>query len=112
MKTSIKRLMYWSPRILSICLAIFISLFALDVFSEGYGPGKTVLALLIHLIPTFLIVIMSIIAWYREGIGGILFLALAASYVIMNGWRNWIIPGPIFLIGILFLINRKYGKQD
>jgi len=112
LKTSIKRLMYWSPRILSICLAIFISLFALDVFSEDYSPGETVLALLIHLIPTFLIIIMSIIAWYREGIGGILFIALATSYVIMNGWRNWIIPGPIFLIGILFLVSWKYWKPD
>ena len=108
----IRRLMHWSPRILSICSALFISLFALDVFSEGYGPGETVLAFLIHLIPAFIIVIMSVIAWYREGIGGILFIALAVSYVIMNGWRNLIIPSPLFLIGILFLINRRYKKSD
>jgi hypothetical protein len=37
MNESKRRMLFWTPRLLSILFAIFISLFALDVFGEGYG---------------------------------------------------------------------------
>ena len=37
MNKSVKPVLFWTPRILCILFAIFISLFALDVFGEGYG---------------------------------------------------------------------------
>jgi hypothetical protein len=68
-----KQLLFWTPRILSLLFALFISLFALDVFSEGHGFWKTLLALLMHLIPTAVILIVLAISWNREWVGGILF---------------------------------------
>ena len=32
-----KQLLFWTPRILGILFALFLSMFALDVFGEGYG---------------------------------------------------------------------------
>ena len=32
-----KRVLYWTPRVLGILFALFISIFALDVFGEGYS---------------------------------------------------------------------------
>ena len=55
MNTIAKRVFHWSPRVLSILFALFLSIFALDVFSEGYAFAETILALLMHLIPTALI---------------------------------------------------------
>ena len=52
-----KRLLFWTPRIMCILFAVFVSLFAFDVFGEGYGFWKTLLALLMHLIPTGIILI-------------------------------------------------------
>jgi len=52
-----KRLLFWTPRIMCILFAVFVSLFAFDVFGEGYGFWKTPLALLMHLIPTGIILI-------------------------------------------------------
>ena len=52
----IERLLYWVPRILCILFAAFISLFALDVFGEGYGFWHSVLTLMVHLIPTYIVV--------------------------------------------------------
>jgi hypothetical protein len=37
MKGPVRRLLFWSPRVLCVAFAIFLSLFALDVFSEGLG---------------------------------------------------------------------------
>jgi hypothetical protein len=76
MKESVKRLVFWTPRILCTLFAAFISVFALDVFGEGYGFWETVVALLMHLIPTGVILIVLAIAWRWEWVGGALFTAL------------------------------------
>ena len=62
-----QQLLYWAPRALSIVFAVLSSLFALDVFKEGQGFWVTALALLMHLIPTFLILIVLAVSW-RSGI--------------------------------------------
>ena len=111
MNTTTKRIIFWSPRVLAIFLAIFLSIFALDVFSEGYGFGKTILALIIHLVPTYIIIIALVIAWRWEGFGAILFMALPLIYLVMSRGRSWIISGPMFLVGILFLLNWIYKAQ-
>jgi hypothetical protein len=48
---------------LSILFAMFLSVFSLDVFSEANGFGETILALLMHLIPVDIVVIVLVIAW-------------------------------------------------
>jgi hypothetical protein len=103
-----KRLLFWSPRVLCIAFALFLSMFALDVFSEGLGWWKTILALLIHLIPTALIVVVLVVSWRWEWVGGILYVVLGMLYLIQARHHpDWvlIISGPVFLVGALFLLN-------
>ena len=113
MKFTLKRLLYWAPRILCILFALFISLFALDVFDGRQGFWTTILALLIHLIPTFIIVIVLVLSWSKEWVGGILFIVLAALYVAW-AWSkfSWVtyllVAGPLVVIGTLFLIGWRY----
>lgn len=111
MNTSTKRVLFWAPRVLCILFAVFLSMFALDVFSEGYGIGETILALLIHLVPTFLVVIVLVIAWRWEMVGAIMFIVLALFYIVSSGGESWIISAPLFLVGILFLLNWIYRKK-
>jgi len=116
MNTSTKRLLFWTPRIICIVFAVFISLFALDVFAEGQGILKTIAALLIHLIPTAVILLVLFISWRREWIGAIVFIALAVFYIVM-AWGRFplttylMISGPLFLMGLLFLLNWVYRAQ-
>jgi hypothetical protein len=116
MSTSMKRFLFWSPRILCILFAVFLSLFALDVFGEGLGLGKTILALLMHLIPVYIVIIVLVIAWRWEWVGAILFSALAVFYVVWAWGRfDWsayaAISGPLILVGVLFLFNWIYRTQ-
>ncbi|MFI5174687.1 MAG: hypothetical protein ACHQKY_07515 [Terriglobia bacterium] len=116
MNRPMERLLFWTPRILCILFALFISLFALDVFNEGYGFWKTLLALLIHLIPTGVILIVLAISWRWEWVGGILFPACGLFYLEKVWGRfHWsaylIISGPMFLVGVLFLINWYYKAR-
>ncbi len=113
MNKNLKRVLYWSPRVLSILFAIFISLFALDVIGVGYSFWETVAALLIHLIPTYIVIIVLILAWRWEWIGAFVFIALAFLYFIETGRLDWslFISGPLILIGTLFLFNWLYRAK-
>ena len=64
--------LYWTPRILGIIFAVFISIFALDVFGEYKFP-EVLIALFMHLVPTYLVLGALLVAWKWEKIGGILF---------------------------------------
>ncbi len=116
MTKPVKRSVFWVPRILCILFAIFVSLFAFDVFGEGYSFWKTILALLIHLIPTGIILVVLAVSWRWEWVGAIIFSALGVLYIVMFWGRfKWpvylMMSGPLFLVGFLFLINWLYRKQ-
>ena len=109
------RLLFWAPRAVCILFIAFLSLFALDVFLEGMGFWRTLAALIIHLIPSFVLAGILVLAWRWEWIGAVLFTAAGLIYV-FTVLRNplppatkasWIlvIAGPAFGIGALFLAN-------
>ncbi len=112
------QLLYWAPRALCIAFAIFISLFALDVFEEGRGFWDTTLALLMHLIPTFLLLAVLAVSWRREWIAGIFFPLLGVLYVVwawnrpFGSWSLFLLmAGPLVLTGALFLLNWHYRSE-
>jgi len=45
----LKKFLLWAPRLLAIAFALFLALFALDVFGEGYTGQRLLLALVMHL---------------------------------------------------------------
>ena len=89
--------------------AAFLSMFALDVFGEGCGFWRTILALMVHLIPTGLLLVALLIAWRWEWAGALMFVGLGALYSarVFHHHPGWIltIAGPLFLVGVLFLID-------
>ena len=116
MNTNTKRVLFWTPRILCILFAVFSSVFALDVFGEGYSFWETILALLIHLVPTYIVVIALVIAWRWEWVGAILFLALGVFYIVWTWGRFPLVTyvsmsGPLFLVSALFLLNWVYRAE-
>jgi hypothetical protein len=113
MRPQIKKAIFWTPRLLTILFAIFISVFALDAFAAGGGFQKTLIAFTIHLIPTAIIVTILILSWKREWIGGVIFFLLGIVYAVFAfNHPQWIlfISGPLFVISVLFFIGwfRRY----
>ena len=78
MKVSIK-LIHWLPRIICILAILFISMFALDAFNPEKTIWQQIGDFLIHLIPSFVLIIILIIAWKREFIGGIIFIIVTGK---------------------------------
>lgn len=102
----------WTPRAGLLIFALFISLFALDIFGQGYSLWETVVGLTMHLLPTFTILLVAALAWRWPLVGGIAMLLVAAGFVFIFGgaWNEeWsvylIIVGPQVVIGLLFLAD-------
>ena len=93
-----KKVLYWTPRILSILFIAFISIFALDVF----GKPQWFLALVIHLIPSFILIALTIIAWRHELLGGFAFIAIGLLLLLSFRFELMIISIPAIIIGLLF----------
>lgn len=122
-KSKISKPLYWTPRILALIFAGFLALFSLDVFdpANNYNLFQTILALLIHNIPVFILLIIIWLSWKREIVGGITFILAGFLYIFLMLQNNhfewymlsWIlqISGIAFLIGILFLINWKKKRK-
>ncbi len=102
-----KTTLYWLPRIVSILFILFISAFALDVFSEPNWP----LALFMHLIPSFFLIAITIVAWKNELLGGFLFLLIGFALLIFTHFEALIIGIPAFVIGALFLGKKYFFKN-
>lgn len=110
MRKSADGLIFWAPRALGVLFALFLSLFALDVFTPGISFWKALTALLIHLVPVYVALIALAIAWRWEWVGAILFFSLAVFYLVWTWGRvHWSaklgISGPLALIGLLFLLG-------
>jgi hypothetical protein len=116
-KKSRKDVWFWIPRILTILYILFISVFALDVFDKTSGIWNILLALLINLIPSFILIIILIISWKYELVGGIAFILFGLAYVasvLISGldWRiasSWsmIISIPAIITGIFWIVAWK-----
>ena len=98
MTTLRRRTLFWTPRILAMLYIVFLSMFALDVFSEEHGFWRILVALSIHLIPAFVLIAGLILAWRWEWIGAALYAAAGVVYVAQ-------VLEPIFVIAALFLAN-------
>jgi hypothetical protein len=103
------------PRVLTVSYIAFISLFALDVFESGYGWLKTLIALFMHLIPSFLLIAALVVAWKKPVTGGAHFLILAiiftlwfTTYHVLSSFL--LVSFPLLVIGALFIISGIYKR--
>jgi hypothetical protein len=111
-----KKFLRLAPRILVIIYICFISMFAFDVFAE-YAFPEVLVALFMHLIPSFALLALLAVAWKRPRLGGALFLILAIFFTIFfklyEDFIVFLIIGlPVYTISILFLLNSNDQKTS
>ena len=116
MNKKLMNFIFWAPRFLVICYALFLSLFAMDVFSEGHSLLNTLLALVMHLIPTFFILLILWMAWRWEWIGTVACIGLSVFYPLWTRGEfplatYLIMTGPLMLIGLLFMLGWIYNPR-
>lgn len=124
MKISVKAY-FWGPRILGILAILFVSMFALDAFQPELTIWQQLIDFFMHLIPSFILLAIFLVAWKWELIGGIIFIAIGLILTPlifihnynMNGsvWMSFgvivMITFPFILMGILFILDYKMNKK-
>ena len=125
MKTSIK-IFHWTPRIICILAILFISMFAADSFAPELTFWQQIGGFIMHLIPSFILIALLIVAWKWEYIGGIIFIVIAlglSPFVFMLNYnRNHsvgmslgiilAITFPFVVVGALFIISHYLKKKE
>ena len=125
MKTSI-RIFHWLPRIICILAILFISVFAADAFAPGLTIWQQLGAFFIHLIPSFILVAVLILAWKWEKIGGAIFILLGlglSPFIFQHNYEMnqsigmslgiiLMITFPFVIVGILFIVSNFMKKRD
>ena len=115
---------YWLPRIICILAILFISMFAADAFEPGLTIWQQLGAFFMHLIPSFILLVILILAWYKELLGGIIFIIIGlvlTPFIFNHNYKMnesvWMSLGiimtitfPFILVGILFIVSHKLKK--
>jgi hypothetical protein len=126
MKMSVK-LFHWFPRIICILAILFVSLFATDAFATGLTIWQQLGAFFMHMIPSFILAAILIVAWKWELIGGIILagigLVMSPFIFMLNHGRNHFSVGasigivlmitfPFIVAGILFILSHNLKKKN
>jgi len=123
--TTKEKIILWLPRLLCIGAILFVSMFALDAFEPGMPFGQQILNFTMHLIPSFVLLLLLWIAWKKPYLGGILFavagIVMSPFVYTLNYNRNhsfWIsssiilmITVPFIVIGILFIMSHFQNRR-
>lgn len=107
----------WVARVLAVLYALFIGLFALDVWGMEGTFGEKLGGFLIHLTPVYILIVLTIIAWRWPLIGGALFLLCAVVFTLFFNWfGEWqlllLMAGPLVVIGVLFLTDGWWRREQ
>lgn len=111
------KILYWFPRILAILSILFMLMFSLDSFGGDNPPGKQILGFLMHNIPVFVLIIVLVIAWKREIIGGALFIiaffALGIFFKSFSGnTASLLIIAPFLVAGAMFILHDVLSSRS
>jgi hypothetical protein len=120
------KILHWAPRIICIAAILFVSLFATDAFSHEKPLGEQIFDFLMHMIPSFVLLLVLLIAWKRELLGGILLLIMGlglSPFVFIHNYRMndsvWmslfvilIITIPFMLSGALFVLSYRMKRKQ
>jgi hypothetical protein len=125
MKTSLK-VIHWLPRVICILAILFISMFAVDAFAPGLSIWKQLVDFIIHLIPSYILIALLIVAWKWEYIGGIVFTAIGlglSPFIFIHNYHMnhsvgmslgiiMLITFPFIVVGILFILSHFLKKKN
>lgn len=101
-------------RVVGVLGALFLGVFALDAFSADMPWWQNLAGVLIHLLPSLVLVAFLAISWRWPLAGGALFLlaALAPFLFLSNPfWVNALLAAAPFLAGVLIIIGGILARQ-
>jgi hypothetical protein len=111
MKTFL-RIIYWIPRIISILAIGFILLLGSDSFDPKLTLQDQLIGFMMHSIPGVVLLILLVVAWKWELVGGIIYMAIGIGFtpfIFSMNYNRLVVnhdPNPFWVtIGIVMMIT-------
>lgn len=113
------KFLYIMPRAAGLLIILFVGMFSLDVFGQGYGFWETALAFLMHSLPSIVMAVVLALAWRRPVIGFVAFLLAALFFlrfliggrILENFGSMLLFSGPMAVIALMFWLNWRWQKE-
>lgn len=100
------KLIHWTPRVICILAILFVSMFALDSFSPELSIWQQIGGFLMHLIPSYILLVFLLIAWKWELVGGVLLLLISLGFSPFIYQHNFNMNHSVLMsLQIIFMIN-------
>jgi hypothetical protein len=112
------QVLHWAPRIASIIIILFLSLFSFDVFEAEAPPLELIGGFLMHNIPSITLLALLLFAWKRPVVGFVGFLAAAVLGTVFFLREPFMLANlimlvlPILLIACLFYADWKVNQRQ
>lgn len=121
-----ERTLFWTPRILCILAILFVSMFALDSFAPELTLIQQIGAFLMHLVPSFVLLALLVVAWRWELIGGLIFILIGIVFSPIIYQHNFrmnhsvmislqvilLITFPFIVVGSLFVVHHFFRMKS
>jgi hypothetical protein len=112
------KLLYFTPRIAGLLIALFTGMFALDVFEMAGSTWEKIGAFLLHAAPALVLLVLLAIAWRWPWVGTVVF-GLAAFLFLLTvlargpyGFGNLLLVVlPMALVAALFWLNWRWKAE-
>lgn len=100
-----KKVLFYTPRVLSILIVLFFSMFILEGFDSNFGWQSGVA----HLLLALVVLAITIIAWKLPKIGGGIFIAFGVGLLFVSRFNpsSLLIAIVPLITGILFLLQKN-----
>jgi hypothetical protein len=111
----ITRVLYFAPRVAAFLIALFIGLFALDVFDMPGGFWQKLGGFLIHAAPALVLLVLAGLAWRWSWLGALVFGLAAVGFLLMAVIGSAFAAGnlmlfvlPLAAVAALFFVNWRW----
>jgi hypothetical protein len=112
----LRKIIHWAPRVASIAIIFFISLFSFDVFDTEASTLQLLGGFLMHNIPSIVMLVLLFFAWRRPQVGFWAFLAAGIVFIIFFVRSIYALTNlllfvlPIWLVAGLFYADWKMNS--
>lgn len=107
----------WVARVICILAIAFVMMFSADCFGGGLKLSEQLICFFMHNIPAYILIVLLIIAWRWQMVGGLIFVLIAlisSPWLFMHNYAMnhsvimslsvlMVISFPFFVVGLLFL---------
>lgn len=116
MRAYIYQTIAWTPRILALFIAFFLSMFATESLNSNGPLLGRFFELCLQLFPALIVLGLSIFAWRNPGYGAYFFFILGIIFYLYFDHVSIVdyvfISGPLFFTAFFFLLSKALSDKQ